>query len=101
VCVQAKEPGERLVSHPVELEVDFERVFGVRQQPYERLLGDALAGNPARFARQDGVEHAWRVVQPLLEQPGPVHSYRGGSWGPAEADAVTVGRWHDPAPGGA
>jgi glucose-6-phosphate 1-dehydrogenase len=99
VCVQAKEPGERLVSHPVELDVDFERVFGARQQAYQRLLGDALEGNPARFARQDGVEHAWRIIQPLLDQPGPVHSYPRGSWGPAEAEAVTAryGGWHDPA----
>jgi len=101
LCVQAKEPGERLVSHPVELEVNFERVFGARQQAYQRLLGDALEGNPARFARQDGVEHAWRVIQPLLGQPGPVHSYQRGSWGPAEAQAVVVGYggWHDPGPG--
>lgn len=101
VCVQAKEPGQRLVSHPVELQVDFERVFGARQQAYQRLLGDALEGNPARFARQDGVENAWRVIQPLLDQPGPVHSYPRGSWGPNEADAVTAGhgRWHDPAAG--
>jgi glucose-6-phosphate 1-dehydrogenase len=101
LCVQAKEPGERLVSHPVELQVDFERVFGARQQAYQRLLGDALEGNPARFARQDGVENAWRVIQPLLDHPGPIHSYRRGSWGPAEADAVTAGHggWHDPAPG--
>jgi glucose-6-phosphate 1-dehydrogenase len=101
VGVQAKEPGQRLVSHPVELQVDFERVFGARQQAYQRLLGDALEGNPARFARQDGVEHAWRVIQPLLDHPGPVHSYPRGSWGPAEADTVTAGhgRWHDPAAG--
>jgi glucose-6-phosphate 1-dehydrogenase len=101
VCVQAKEPGGRLVSRPVELEVDFERVFGARQQAYQRLLGDALEGNPARFARQDGVENAWRVIQPLLDQPGPVHPYRRGSWGPAEAQAVTAGHggWHNPAPG--
>jgi glucose-6-phosphate 1-dehydrogenase len=101
VGVQAREPGERLVSRPVELQVDFERVFGARQQAYQRLLGDALEGNPARFARQDGVEHAWRVIQPLLDQPGPVYGYRRGSWGPAEADAVTAGhgRWHDPAAG--
>jgi glucose-6-phosphate 1-dehydrogenase len=81
--------------------VDFERVFGARQQAYQRLLGDALAGNPARFARRDGVEHAWRVIQPLLDRPGPVHSYPRGSWGPAEADVVTAGhgRWHDPAAG--
>ena len=99
LCVQAKQPGDRLVSHPVELDVDFERVFGTRQQPYQRLLGDALDGNPARFARQDGVEHAWRVIQPLLDQPGPVRGYPRGSWGPAEAGAVTAGHggWHDPA----
>src|SRR6266536_3675432 len=101
VCVQAKEPGEQLVSHPVELQVDFERVFGARQQAYQRLLGDALEGNPARFARQDGVEHAWRIIQPLLDQPGPVHGYRRGSWGPAEAVTVMAGHggWHDPAAG--
>jgi glucose-6-phosphate 1-dehydrogenase len=101
LCVQAKEPGERLVSHPVELQVDFERVFGARPQAYQRLLGDALEGNPARFARQDGVENAWRVIQPLLDQPGPVHSYPRGSWGPAEAETVTAGHggWHDPALG--
>jgi glucose-6-phosphate 1-dehydrogenase len=101
VCVQAKEPGERLVSHPVELQVDFERVFGARQQAYQRLLGDALEGNPARFARQDGVENAWRVIQPLLDQPGPVHSYPRGSWGPAKAETMMAGHggWHDPAAG--
>jgi glucose-6-phosphate 1-dehydrogenase len=101
VCVQAKEPGKRLVSRPAELGVDFERVFGARQQAYQRLLDDAPEGNPARFARQDGVENAWRVIQPLLDQPGSVHPYRRGSWGPAEAQAVTAshGGWHNPAPG--
>lgn len=81
--------------------MDFERIFGSRQQACQRLLGDALDGSPARFARQDGVEHARRVIQPLLDQPGPVHSYRRGSWGPAEAETVTAGhgRWHDPAAG--
>jgi glucose-6-phosphate 1-dehydrogenase len=79
LSVQAKQPGERLVSHSVELDVNFERALGARQEAYERLLGDALQGNPARFARQDSVEHAWRVVQPLLDYPGPVHHYRPGS----------------------
>lgn len=100
LCVQAKQPGERLVSQPVELDVDFEPVLGARQEAYVRLLRDALEGNPARFARQDGVEHEWRVVQPLLDQPGPLHRYARGSWGPPEADAVIAGHqgWHDPAP---
>jgi glucose-6-phosphate 1-dehydrogenase len=100
LCVQAKEPGEALISHPVDLDVDFERVFGSRQEAYVRLLGDALDGNPARFAREDGVESTWRVIQPLLDHPGPVRTYQRGSWGPTEAEEVVAdhGGWHDPAP---
>jgi glucose-6-phosphate 1-dehydrogenase len=99
VSVQAKEPGERLVSRPVDLDVDFQHVFGTRREAYERLLGDALDGNPARFAREDGVEAAWRVVQPLLDRPGPVHPYPRGSWGPQAAEGLLDGHggWHDPA----
>jgi glucose-6-phosphate 1-dehydrogenase len=98
VTVQAKEPGERLVSRPVDLDVDFQHVFGTRREAYERLLGDAFDGNPARFAREDGVEAAWRVVQPLLDRPGPVHPYPRGSWGPRAADGLLDGHggWHDP-----
>jgi glucose-6-phosphate 1-dehydrogenase len=81
LSVQAKEPGQRLVSRPVDLDVTFHHVFGTRREAYERLLGDALDGNPARFARADGVQAAWRVVQPLLDRPGPVHPYPRGSWG--------------------
>jgi glucose-6-phosphate 1-dehydrogenase len=97
ISVQAKEPGEKLVSHPVELEVNFEHVFGVRQEAYERLLGDALLGRAGRFAREDSVDNAWRIVQPVLDHPGPVHRYARGTWGPEEADAV-LGRhhWHQP-----
>ena len=100
LCVQAKEPGERLVSEPVELNVDFERALGARQEAYVRLLADALDGNPARFAREDGVEHEWRIVQPLLDQPGPLHRYPRGSWGPPQAQTVIAGHqgWHNSAP---
>ena len=100
LCVQAKEPGEALISHPVGLDVDFERVFGSRQEAYVRLVGDALEGNPARFARQDGVETTWRIIQPLLDQPGPLYPYQRGSWGPPEAESVVAehGGWHDPTP---
>lgn len=96
--LQAKRPGEQLVSHPVELDLDYERVFGERQEAYERLLDDAVAGLAGRFAREDQVEEAWRVVDPVLRRMGPVHPYAPGSWGPAEADRL-VGRsggWHDP-----
>jgi glucose-6-phosphate 1-dehydrogenase len=97
LSVQAKEPGDKLVSHPVELDVDFEHVFGARREAYERLLGDALAGSPARFAREDSVENAWRVVQPVLDHPGPVHRYQRGTWGPEEATGITGRqRWHEP-----
>ena len=98
LSVQAKEPGEALVSHPVGLNVDFEQVFGTRHEAYERLLFDAIEGNASRFARQDAVEAAWEVVQPLLDHPGPVYHYPPGSWGPPEADAVVDHHrgWRDP-----
>jgi glucose-6-phosphate 1-dehydrogenase len=98
LTVQAKEPGERLVTEPVDLDVDFQRVLGPRAAAYERLLVDAIDGNPSRFAREDSVENAWRVVQPLLDRPGPIHRYPRGSWGPAEADSVVAGAhgWRDP-----
>lgn len=98
LSVQAKEPGEHLISRTVGLDVDFQHVLGTRREAYERLLGDALDGNPARFAREDGVEAAWRVVQPLLDQPGPIHRYPRGSWGPPAADELVarLGGWHDP-----
>ncbi|MGI9032745.1 MAG: glucose-6-phosphate dehydrogenase [Acidimicrobiales bacterium] len=96
--MQAKRPGEALVSHPVGLDLDFEKVFGERQEAYERLLDDAVSGSAGRFAREDQVEQAWRVVDPVLRRPGPVHLYRRGSWGPSEADRLVdkEGGWHDP-----
>ena len=66
--------------------------------PYEVLLRAALTGNPTRFTRQDGVEEQWRIMQPLLDNPPPVHPYAQGSWGPAEADQLVAGHsgWHGP-----
>ena len=97
-CRVVFQPGEALVSHPVELDVDFERVFGHRHEAYERLIGDAIEGNSIRFARQDAVETAWKIVQPLLDHPGSVYPYPRGSWGPPEADRVVAQhrRWHNP-----
>ena len=56
------------------------------------------AATATRFTRQDGVEEAWRIMQPLLDAPPPVHPYAKGSWGPAEADRLLAGdgRWHEP-----
>ena len=98
LSMQAKEPGERLISRTVHLDVDFDHALGSRSEPYERLLGDAIEGSPGRFAREDGVEAAWRVVQPLLDEPTPIQSYPRGTWGPPAADALAagLGGWHDP-----
>jgi glucose-6-phosphate 1-dehydrogenase len=67
---------------------------------YERLIGDALRGDSALFARQDTVEAAWSVVEPVLGDAIPVAGYEPGSWGPREADALIApfGRWRAPAP---
>ena len=76
----------------------FEEEPGCDPEPYERLLGDALHGNHTLFTRQDAIEETWRVVQPLLDDPGPVHSYKPGTWGPDEANALVNGvtHWAEP-----
>jgi glucose-6-phosphate 1-dehydrogenase len=68
------------------------------EAPYERLLGDALAGDGALFTREDAVEAAWTVVEPVLKDHEPVHVYERGSWGPKEADELigSDGPWHNP-----
>jgi len=83
---------------PADLEVLFEKVPGEEPEPYERLLGDALAGRTQLFTRQDAVEETWRIVQPLLDEPGPVHPYAPGTWGPKEAARLTRGvcQWYEP-----
>jgi glucose-6-phosphate 1-dehydrogenase len=72
---------------------------GALTPPYERLLGDALEGDPSLFARQDTVEAAWRVVAPVLDGAVPVHQYRPGTWGPRQAARLAPGGWHAPASG--
>jgi glucose-6-phosphate 1-dehydrogenase len=93
----AKKAGEEAFE-PADLEVLFEKEPGEDPEPYERLLGDAIAGRHTLFTRQDAIEETWRVVQPLLDQPGPVHPYAPGTWGPAEARDLTRGvtQWSDP-----
>lgn len=73
------------------------------QPPYERLLGDALAGDRTLFARQDAVEAAWAVVDPVLKDHGPTFAYQPGSWGPKQADDLIsqAGGWHKPVVAGA
>jgi glucose-6-phosphate 1-dehydrogenase len=81
----------------VHLDVLFEEL-GPQLEPYERLLRDAIAGDSHLFAREDTVEETWRVVQPLLDQPPPVHEYPKGSWGPPEAARLVRAYpdWHEP-----
>jgi len=93
----AKKAGEEAFE-PADLEVLFEKAPGVEPEPYERLLDDALHGRTELFTREDAVEETWRIVQPLLEEPGPVHPYEKKTWGPEEAEKLTRGicQWHEP-----
>jgi glucose-6-phosphate 1-dehydrogenase len=94
--VQAKSPGPHLDSESVDLSCDFAAALGERREAYERLLGDAIEGNPRRFARQDVVELTWEIVQSALDEPGPIRHYERGSWGPKAADALLAdgAMWH-------
>ena len=69
--------------------------------PYERLLGDAMIGDGALFTREDAVEAAWAVVDPVLKAHSRAIPYKRRGWGPKQADALLApgSRWHDPAPG--
>lgn len=82
----------------ITLDMEFAQEGGEGATPYEVLLLDAIRGDSARFTRQDGVEEAWRVFQPLLDQPPPVHPYAPGTWGPEAAEELVAGhgRWYGP-----
>jgi glucose-6-phosphate 1-dehydrogenase len=93
---RAKVPGEELVGEDVELIAHHHHPD--EMPPYERLLGDAMRGDPTFFAREDGVQAAWKVIDPILDDATPVHPYEQGTWGPVEADALIDGAdtWHAP-----
>ncbi|MGO8884345.1 MAG: glucose-6-phosphate dehydrogenase [Streptosporangiaceae bacterium] len=92
-----KKPGAGL--EPLAEELNFSGQSGADMRPYDRLIGAALDGDRWLFARQDTVEAAWEVVDPILGDVTPVHPYAQGSWGPKEADRLLSNRdtWHDPA----
>jgi len=94
---RVKQDGEQMVSEGAELKF-VRRPTADELDAYERLLVDAMAGDATLFAREDGVEAAWRVVHPTLDDPTPVREYAPGTWGPDEAAALTadVGGWHAP-----
>ncbi len=83
---------------PITLDMEFAEEGGEGPSPYEVLLAAAMGGDSMRFTRQEGVEQQWRIMQPLLDAPPPVHAYAPGTAGPAAADAVTEGHggWRDP-----
>jgi glucose-6-phosphate 1-dehydrogenase len=85
-------------SAPITLDMEFAEEGGEGPTPYEVLLHAALVGDSTRFTRQDSVEEAWRVMQPLLDAPPPVQPYAPGSWGPEAAEQLVAGRgrWHGP-----
>ncbi len=93
----AKKAGEEAFE-PADLEVLFEKAPGEEPEPYERLLDDALHGRTELFTREETIEETWRIVQPLLDEPGPVHPYERRAWGPPEAEELTRGicQWHRP-----
>jgi glucose-6-phosphate 1-dehydrogenase len=92
---RVKKPGDQLVSEPTELSL-MHHADPSEMLPYERLLGEAMDGDTSMFAREDSVDAAWGIVQPILGDPTPVHEYPPGSWGPVDADRLTadVGGWH-------
>jgi glucose-6-phosphate 1-dehydrogenase len=82
----------------IELDMEFGAEGGEGPTPYEVLLHAALVGQTLRFTRQDAVDETWRVMQPLLDSPPPVHPYAPGTWGPKEGEELVSGhgRWHGP-----
>ena len=95
---RVKRPGETMVGDAVEL-VARHSVAGDKS-PYERLLGDAIRGDASLFTNDDGVEAAWRVVNPIVIGAAPVAEYEPGTWGPAASRAIVASQkgWHDPKP---
>jgi glucose-6-phosphate 1-dehydrogenase len=90
------DPAEEMIGQAVELLVSRHSVPG-EKDAYERVLEDAMAGDPTLFAREDYVEEAWRIVDPILKTATPVYEYEPGSWGPAEADSIAPpGGWQNP-----
>jgi glucose-6-phosphate 1-dehydrogenase len=100
VGAQIKRPGAEMVSMPVELSAVQVDLSG-ELMPYERLLTDAMRGDPLLFVRQDAVEAAWAIVDPILgTKTTPLYFYPKAAWGPPEADrlAADIGGWHNPKP---
>jgi glucose-6-phosphate 1-dehydrogenase len=92
-----KKEGEQSEGQQVELEI-CQQSDPAEMGAYEELLFDAMRGNSARFARQDYVEQAWRIVDPVLSDGVPIYEYEPGTWGPPQASALIApdDKWFDP-----
>ncbi len=101
IAARVKLPGKEFVGDQRELYLSEEEPG--EEPPYERLLGDAMVGDGALFTREDAVEAAWAVVEPVLKNHHRVRPYKRHSWGPKDADAIIAahGGWHNPSPGNA
>lgn len=96
ISARSKMPGEGMQGEDVDLVARHHPVD--EMAPYERLLSDAMCGNPSLFVREDTVEAAWRVVERVLDNATPVYTYEPHTWGPTEAEQMIVGdSWHNPA----
>jgi glucose-6-phosphate 1-dehydrogenase len=86
------------IPEQISLDMEFAAEGGEGATPYEVLLHAAMVGDSKRFKRQDSVEETWRIMQPLLDAPPPVHPYEKGSWGPSAADSLVAadGGWYGP-----
>ncbi|GAC1609936.1 MAG: glucose-6-phosphate dehydrogenase [Mycobacteriales bacterium] len=97
--MQINKAGEEIRSRSVDLTYEYSRDReGHREAPYARLFDEAMDGQQRLFARADGVEAAWRVVDPVLSDHGTAGDYAQGTWGPAAADGLMTGSggWHNP-----
>ena len=97
IGARSKSPGEHMAGEEKELFMC--DTTPEARQAYARLIGDAIRGDPTLFSRQDGVEAAWAIVDPVLHAQGPIYRYEPGSWGPREADRLvgSIGGWRNPA----
>ena len=91
-------PGAETESLPTEI-VASRHPGADEMDAYERVLGDAIAGDATLFAREDSVEEAWRIVDPILKNPPHLIEYEPNSWGPREVDPIVspIGGWRNPA----
>jgi glucose-6-phosphate 1-dehydrogenase len=104
IGARAKRPGEGMAGEPLELSVvdqSAAQPAGTKEGrlgDYARLLSDAMAGDATLFARQDVVEAAWAIIDPVIHGPSPMFEYEQQSWGPSQADRLVadIGGWNTP-----